>query len=56
MGRKKYEDEKKKVKRSISVEPEILQFLKSNCINVSSLINKLLKEHIKNAKENTRRT
>ena len=53
MGRKKYKDEEKKVKRSISIEPEILQILKNNCINVSSLINKLLKEYIENAKKNT---
>jgi len=52
MGRKKYKEEDKKIKRSVSFDPEILEILKNDCINVSSLINKLLKEHIKNGKKN----
>lgn len=50
MGRKKYKEEEKKIKRSVSFNPEVLEILKNDCINVSSLINKLLKEYIENGK------
>jgi hypothetical protein len=46
MGRKKIKEEDKKVKKSISISPEYVEILKNNCINISSLLNKLLKEHI----------
>lgn len=52
MGRTKIGDEERKVKISISVSPEVVDYLKGQCINTSSLINKLLKEYIKNGKKN----
>lgn len=48
MGRKKKEEVEKKVKIGVSVDPELPKYFKDKSINVSSLINKLLKEHIKN--------
>lgn len=51
MGRKKIEEKDKKVKRSISISPELIEILKSECVNISSLLNKLLKEYIENGKE-----
>ena len=48
MGRKKVEDEKKKVKLAVSLDPELPQYFKDKSINLSSLVNKLLKEYIKN--------
>jgi post-segregation antitoxin (ccd killing protein) len=48
MGRKKIEDEKKKVKLAVSIDPELPQYFKNKSINLSSLVNKLLKDYIKN--------
>ena len=48
MGRKKVEDEKKKVKLAVSIDPDLPQYFKDKSINLSSLVNKLLKEYIKN--------
>lgn len=48
MGRKKIDIEKKKVKTGVSIDPEILSYLKDKSINFSSLVNKLLKIYIKN--------
>jgi post-segregation antitoxin (ccd killing protein) len=48
MGRKKVEDEKKKVKLAVSLDPELPQYFKDKSINLSSLVNKLLKDYIKN--------
>lgn len=48
MGRKKKEEVEKKVKIGVSVDPELPKYFKDKSINVSSLINKLLKEYIKN--------
>ena len=48
MGRKKKEEIEKKVKIGISVDPELPQFFKNKSINLSSLVNKLLKDYIKN--------
>ena len=48
MGRRKVEEEKKKVKLAVSVDPELPQYFKDKSINLSSLVNKLLKEYIKN--------
>ena len=47
MGRKIMKEEDKKIKRSISLSPDILITLEKKSINVSSLINKLLKNYIK---------
>jgi post-segregation antitoxin (ccd killing protein) len=51
MGRRKVEEEKKKVKLAVSVDPELPQYFKDKSINLSSLVNKLLKDYIKNGNE-----
>jgi post-segregation antitoxin (ccd killing protein) len=51
MGRKKIDNDKKKVKLAVSVDPEIPNYFKDKSINLSSLVNKLLKEYIKNGNE-----
>ena len=51
MGRRKVEDEKKKVKLAVSLDPELPKYFKDKSINLSSLVNKLLKEYIKNGNE-----
>jgi hypothetical protein len=48
MGRRKVEEEKKKVKLAVSIDPELPHYFKDKSINLSSLVNKLLKEYIKN--------
>lgn len=48
MGRKKIDDNKKKVKIGVSIDPELPDYFKDRSINISSLVNKLLKEYIKN--------
>jgi post-segregation antitoxin (ccd killing protein) len=48
MGRKKINDEDKKVKIGVSIDPNLPQYFKDNSINLSSLVNKLLKDYIKN--------
>jgi hypothetical protein len=48
MGRKKINDEEKKVKIGVSIDPDLPQYFKEKSINISSLINKLLKDYIKN--------
>lgn len=50
MGRKKIKDEYKKVKIGVSLDPNLPQYFKDKSINLSSLVNKLLKEYIKNGK------
>ena len=48
MGRIKVESDKKKKSISVAMEPEILEFFRNKHINLSSLVNKLLKDFIKN--------
>jgi hypothetical protein len=48
MGRRKVEEEKKKVKLAVSIDPELPLYFKNKSINLSSLVNNLLKEYIKN--------
>jgi hypothetical protein len=48
MGRKKINDEEKKVKVGVSIDPHLPQYFKEKSINLSSLVNKLLNEYIKN--------
>jgi hypothetical protein len=48
MGRYKIDDDKKKVKVSVAIDPELPQYFKDKSINLSSLVNKLLKGYIKN--------
>jgi hypothetical protein len=52
MGRIKIDDRKKKRKISVSIDPEIIVLLKEKSINISSLINKLLKKYIENGSKN----
>jgi hypothetical protein len=52
MGRTKVESDKKKKSVSVAMEPEILDFIRDRHINLSSLVNKLLKEYIKNGDKN----
>jgi len=48
MGIHKIDEAKKKVKVSVAIDPELPQHFKNKSINLSSLVNKLLKEYIKN--------
>ena len=48
MGRKRKDDVEKKVKIGVSIDPELPEYFKNKSINLSSLVNKLLKEYIKN--------
>jgi len=52
MGRKKIEDHEKKVKIGVSVDPDLPKYFKDRSINISSLINKLLKDYVKNGNKN----
>jgi len=52
MGRRKIDDDKKKTKIGVSIDPEIPKFLKDRSINISSLVNKLLKNYMENANKN----
>jgi len=45
MGRSKLKDEDKKTKVSVALDPELLNFYRSLHINLSSLVNKLLKDY-----------
>jgi hypothetical protein len=45
MGRSKIKDDDKKTKVSVSLDPELLKFYRSLHINLSSLVNKLLKDY-----------
>lgn len=48
MGRIKVDLDKKKKSISVAMEPELLEYFRNKHINLSSLVNKLLKEYIKN--------
>ena len=45
MGRLKIKEEDKKTKVSVALDPKLLEFYRSLHINLSSLVNKLLKEY-----------
>ena len=45
MGRLKIKDGDKKTKVSVALDPELLKFYRSLHINLSSLVNKLLKDY-----------
>lgn len=47
MGRKLIDNDKKKTKISVAIDPDIPKFFKDRHINLSSLVNKLLKDYIK---------
>ena len=48
MGRKLKTEEEKKTKVSVSLDPELLNYYRNLHINLSSLVNKLLKDYRKN--------
>ena len=48
MGRIKIKDEDKKTKVSVALDPDLLNFYRSLHINLSSLVNKLLKDYKEN--------
>lgn len=52
MGRIKVDLDKKKKSISVAMEPELLEYFRNKHINLSSLVNKLLKEYIKNEDKN----
>lgn len=51
MGRKKIKDDEKKVKIGVSIDPDLPSYFKNKSINLSSLVNKLLKEYIENGNQ-----
>ena len=48
MGRVKKTEEEKKTKVSVALEPELLDYYRNLHINLSSLVNKLLKDYREN--------
>ena len=48
MGRTKKTEEEKKTKVSVELEPELLTYYRNLHINLSSLVNKLLKDYREN--------
>jgi len=50
MGRKKIKNEDKKIRISITIDPNIEKIVKEKHINLSSLTNKLLSEYFKDEK------
>ena len=54
MGRKLKLEEEKKTKVSVALDPELLSYYRGHHINLSSLVNKLLKEHRKDGYKNLR--
>ena len=48
MGRVKKKEDKKKTKVSVALEPELLNYYRNLHINLSSLVNKLLKDYKEN--------
>jgi hypothetical protein len=51
MGRKKKIDEEKKTKVSVALDQELLKYYRENHYNLSSIVNKLLKEFRVNGKK-----
>lgn len=52
MGRVKKNEYEKKTKVSVALEPELLSYYRSIHINLSSLVNKLLKDYKENGYKN----
>lgn len=50
MGRKQIKTEDKKIRMSITIDPNIEKIIKDKHINLSSLANKLLTEYFSNEK------
>ena len=51
MGRIKKKEEEKKTRVSVALEPELLSYYRNHHVNLSSLVNKLLKDY-KNGEKN----
>ena len=51
MGRKLIDKDKRKIKLSVAIDPDIPSFFKDKHINISPLVNKLLRDYINNGKE-----
>ena len=51
MGRVKKKEEEKKTRVSVALEPELLSYYRNLHVNLSSLVNKLLKDY-KNGEKN----
>jgi len=52
MGRKLKTEEEKKTKVSVALDPELLDYYRNLHINLSSLVNQLLKDYRKNGNKN----
>lgn len=52
MGRRKKIEQDKKVKIGVSIDPDLPTFFKTRHINISSLVNKLLRDYIENGNKN----
>ena len=52
MGRKLKDENEKKTKVSVALEPELLEYYRNLHINLSSLVNKLLKDYRENGHKN----
>jgi hypothetical protein len=52
MGRIKKNENEKKTKVSVALEPELLNYYRGLHINLSSLVNKLLKDYRQNGYKN----
>jgi len=52
MGRRIVPDDKKKVKMGVSLDPDIPAIIKERSINLSALVNKLLREYIDSGNKN----
>ena len=52
MGRKLKTEEEKKNKVSVALDPELLTYYRGLHINLSSLVNKLLKDYRENGEKN----
>jgi hypothetical protein len=52
MGRKLKSEEEKKTKVSVALEPKLLDYYRNLHINLSSLVNKLLKDYRENGHKN----
>jgi len=48
MGRKKIVENLKKVKVGVSIDPDLPEYFKDKTINLSSLVNKLLRKYVEN--------
>lgn len=52
MGRNVKKDEDKKIKVSVALDRELLEYYRKSHINLSSLVNKLLKDYRENGEKN----